>query len=368
MITPDRSPLFSSCTVILVAIFLCIPVAAAADTISVTYRGLGSYYLGDTIILEGENSFSNQTLIQLSGPGLPAEGVPLFDLEGAAGSASLVPGINGDSWKFAWYTDTVNGISRLQSGRYIITVSDKEYPDKRATISVYLQKPDFYFAVTPNTITSGSYVQLAGIADHGIGSVRFTITDASGSILRTDESLVSSTGYFNKGFRLDLPPGMYTITMSSPVTQSTFQQSLNIEGPKTTPAIPALTAAEGEPDALREPPTVPTTPVAAGNGSINITSNPLGATVFLDAVMLGQTPLLLDPVPAGIHLVEIKAPGYTTYSERVLVKAGDTISVTGDLPKAPASAPLPIFIGIGSLVVTCAFYSILQRQQVSKSR
>ncbi len=365
MIIPKRSPQFISCSMILVAIVLFVPFASAADTFSVTYRGLGSYYLGDTIILEGENSYSNQTLIQLTGPGLPPEGVPLFDLEGAAGSASLVPGITGDSWKFAWYTDTVKGIGKLQSGRYTIRVSDKTNPDKSATTSVYLQKPDFHFEVIPGSIVTGGYVQLAGIADNGIGSVRFTIADASGTIHRTDESLVSSSGYFNKGFRLDLPPGLYTVTMSSPLTTSTYRQPLNIDGPRTTHEIPAIPAAEGETDSLPEPTIVPATPLPAGNGSIRVTSDPLGATVFLDAVMLGQTPLILDPVPAGNHRVEIKAPGYVTYSERVLVTANETIPVSGDLPKAPASAPLSLFAVIGSLLVTGVLYSVLRRQQAS---
>lgn len=365
MITSQKYPLFFSCTIILVAFFLSIPVAAAADTISVTYRGLGSYYLGDTIILEGENSFSDQTLIQLSGPGLPAEGVPLFDLEGAAGSASIVPGITGNSWKFAWYTDTVKGIENLQSGRYTIRVSDTTYPDQSATTSVYFQKPDFHFEVIPDTIMTGGYVQLAGTADNGIGSVRFTIADAKGTIQSTAESLVSSTGYFNKGFRPDLPPGTYTITMSSPAVKSTFWQSLKIEGAGTIPTSPVYPAAGAGPGTLREPTPIPTTPVPAGNGSIRVTSNPLGATVFLDAIMLGQTPLVLDPVPAGDHLVEIKAPGYLTYSERVFVTADENIPITSDLPKAPASAPLSFFVIVGSLLATSVLYSVLQRQQVS---
>jgi hypothetical protein len=79
--------------------------------------------------------------------------------------------------------------------------------------------------------------------------------------------------------------------------------------------------------------------------------------------MLGQTPFLLDPVPAGNHLVEIKAPGYVTYSERVLVTADETIPISPDLPKAPASTPLSLFLVIGSLVVTCAICSVLRRQQ-----
>jgi hypothetical protein len=211
---------------------------------------------------------------------------------------------------------------------------------------------------------TGDYVQLAGIADNGVGSVRFALADANGTILRTDESLVSSTGYFNKGFRLDLPPGMYAITMTSPVSGATFRQSLEIEEPGTTPAIPALPVTEGG-DAPREPALVHTTPFPAGNGSIRVTSNPLGATVFLDAVMIGQTPLLLDPVPAGDHLVEIKAPGYVTYSERVVVKADENCPISGDLPKAPASAPLSLSAVIGSLFVTCAIYSVMRRQQAS---
>ena len=89
----------------LIALFLLValPAVAADGTVTVGYRGSGGAYLGDTIVFDGRNTAGNVTLLRITGPNLPAEGVPVNDLNGPAGTGTPVT-VNPDgTWKFAWY-------------------------------------------------------------------------------------------------------------------------------------------------------------------------------------------------------------------------------------------------------------------------
>ena len=49
----------------------------------------------------------------------------------------------------------VNGMEQLQTARYYITAVDLSNPADSSTISVMMDKPDFYFSVTPATPETG---------------------------------------------------------------------------------------------------------------------------------------------------------------------------------------------------------------------
>ena len=63
---------------------VCIIQAVSADggSVSITYRGTGGIYIGNMVIFDGQNTVGNVTFLKITGPGLPAEGVPLMDLKG----------------------------------------------------------------------------------------------------------------------------------------------------------------------------------------------------------------------------------------------------------------------------------------------
>jgi hypothetical protein len=325
-------------TLLAAVMVIALPVCAVNGTISIAYRGSGGSYLGDTIIFDGHNSFGNVTVIQMSGPGLPAGGVPVYDLNGAIGSGNPIP-VNPDgSWKFAWYSNSIRGSEKIQTARYYFTVYDLSSPDKTATTSVMLKKPEFYVTVSPSLASYGDYIQLTGLAEKGSSNVRFDISDASGKIVHAYDTTVSGSGYFNKGFHIDMPDGVYTVILSSPSTKTTYRGYLTVAPNSVIAAMKNASAPEtGSSPVPTESPAVTT-----GNGSLSISSSPAGATVFLDSVMLGTTPLNLDTVPSGNHLVEIKAPGYVTSSVQVEVKPGDTVVINPILVKG--SSPMPVSI------------------------
>ncbi|MGH7676616.1 MAG: PEGA domain-containing protein, partial [Gemmatimonadales bacterium] len=85
-----------------------------------------------------------------------------------------------------------------------------------------------------------------------------------------------------------------------------------------TPA-PALPGPRREPFRGRPQPEAP--PV---EGYISISSDPF-ASVFIDGVAVGETPVISYAVRPGRHAIRIERPGYRTINEDVQVDAGNTV-------------------------------------------
>ncbi|NMB79633.1 MAG: PEGA domain-containing protein, partial [Methanomicrobiales archaeon] len=326
---------------------LILPAGAVNGTIEIAYRGYGGNYLGDPVILDGRNTFSNGTALKMTGPGLPAEGLPLMDLNGQPGTGNSVVMNPDGTWKYVWYTGSIKGSEKLQTARYYITAFDLANSAKTATTSLLLKKPEFYVDVSPSQAGPGEYIQLTGISEKGSTSVHFDISDESGKTVHKYDSTVSASGYFNAGFHVDMPPGVYTVIMTSPTTRSSYRNYLTVtestmltQTPTPVPLTTAIVTPETQTTAPATPVTSATPAAPAGFGTLSVSSTPLGATVFVDSEMKGPTPLDLKDIAAGNHIVEIKAPGYSTYSLDVPVKAGETTRLNPVLVKSPA-APLP---------------------------
>lgn len=66
-------------------------------------------------------------------------------------------------------------------------------------------------------------------------------------------------------------------------------------------------------------------------GSINITSQPIGATIYIDGKEMGTTPRVIRDVLIGNRKVEIKKTNYSSFTKSITVEEGKTASVTGEL-------------------------------------
>lgn len=62
-------------------------------------------------------------------------------------------------------------------------------------------------------------------------------------------------------------------------------------------------------------------------GALSITSDPPGATVYVDGEVVGQTPLTIDQLPAGDHRVKIVKAGYLENGRVVTVTTGQSKNV-----------------------------------------
>ena len=349
-----------SVLVLLIAAFCIIqPVLGANGTVSIAYRGAGGSYIGDTVIFDGKNTAGNITYIRMTGPGLPPEGVPLYDLNGNPGSGNTIE-VNPDgTWKLAWYTSTIKGVEKMQTARYYFTAADLAHPELSSTTSVVMKKPEFYAILTPNPAATGDYVSLTGSAERGVSYVSIDITDNTGKILRTYTSPVSASGYFNYGFHVDMKPGQYSIGVSNPSIKNPLRKVLTIvsttaELPgETTVEVTPYTSTPSLPDSTLTVSASPQTPTGTspGTGTLSIASTPAGASVYLDSVMMGKTPVDLGNLNYGSHQIEIKSPGYLPYSVQVTVREGAPVILSPVLLKSPSSIPLsPVTILLGLLI------------------
>lgn len=94
-------------------------------------------------------------------------------------------------------------------------------------------------------------------------------------------------------------------------------------------------------------------PPPPGVGSLEVSSDPAGASLFLDGHYMGLTPAGdtydLTSVTAGLHTVQLKLDDYQTYTQTVQVTAGRIITINARLSPVP---PGPVKDTTGQIVVT----------------
>jgi hypothetical protein len=86
-----------------------------------------------------------------------------------------------------------------------------------------------------------------------------------------------------------------------------------------------------------DPTTVTTlTAELSASGTIKVLSNIAGADVMIDGVVMGKTPVTVDNVAAGHHLLEVKKQGYNTAQQAIDVEGGQQKILQADLTAIPA--------------------------------
>jgi len=69
----------------------------------------------------------------------------------------------------------------------------------------------------------------------------------------------------------------------------------------------------------------------SASGTLKVLSNVPGAQVFVDGQFLGKTPAVLNSIPVGDHLIEVKSPGYLDARQPVRIEGGDERVMSADL-------------------------------------
>jgi len=65
--------------------------------------------------------------------------------------------------------------------------------------------------------------------------------------------------------------------------------------------------------------------------TFSVTSNPQGATVFIDNVIKGRTPLTLTDTAIGVHRITITMDGYEEYTRNIMVEAATPLTIAAVL-------------------------------------
>ncbi len=66
-------------------------------------------------------------------------------------------------------------------------------------------------------------------------------------------------------------------------------------------------------------------------GSLNVTSTPAMADIFMDGKQIGQTPLLYNEALIGRHLLRISKAGCADYAHDIVIEEGKTITIEAEL-------------------------------------
>jgi hypothetical protein len=91
-----------------------------------------------------------------------------------------------------------------------------------------------------------------------------------------------------------------------------------------------------------------------GTGSLELTSSPPGAEVYMDGEYRGITPAAIAEVPAGSHNVEVLLAGYERWSSPVTVTKDGAATLTAMLVSIPATLPVTVVTTTGPKAVAGA--------------
>lgn len=134
-----------------------------------------------------------------------------------------------------------------------------------------------------------------------------------------------------------------SFTISGIVTNAGSSNNQNPgTNPGTNPGMNPGTNPRERPGITGVPTTSPTTaPSVTGTGTLYVTSTPRGASVYLDSVYKGVTPVIITGVLSGTHQIKVTSTGYQEYSTGVSVTAGTIARVAASLQAQSGSTTTP---------------------------
>jgi len=273
--------------------------------------------------LSGYAYGSDTVYLFLTGPNLPVNGVALGNVDRPTDQGGFTAvDVNSDgSWSYKWYTGQTGG--KLDAGAYTVWVVDRpvERSDlgnaEYSTITVNLQQPE---------ISVGGQVVPGGLTVN---------STPAGAILFLNGQYRGMTPVTVP----DLDPGTYVASLSAP---GFLNQSAQVEieaGALTTVSVKLLPA----------------------NGTLWITTVPVGGTITIDGGEKGITPVLVSNLTPGNHTIIASLPGSSPVRETVMVVGGATIPVSITLtrenatgsPRVPETNPIIFAGGLSAAVMAC---------------
>jgi len=215
------------------------------------------------------------------------------------------------------------------SGNYAyITSSDK---------GLYIFKIDITPDTTPPTITINQ-------PSEGQVFTRDTII-VSGSA--SDESVIQSVTVNGEYTIIDATKRIdCSGSFCFPFYTTSWSQSITLSHGTNTITIKAT-------DTVGNNKTIHRTVTYFNTGSVFVSSEPSGASIYLDGEYKGTTPKTISDVSVGYHTIELNKEGYQSWSTSVYVTSGDTetvsvsmsaISVAATPTNIPTVSPTPATI------------------------
>ena len=194
-----------------------------------------------------------------------------------------------------------------------------------------------------NTTIDGNVVTPAGSGMYqGYGTVYYTTTAGAHTVVITSPGYFMYTNsiavcdgkvsYVYYNLASHLRPGMTGLpaTMTA-AAETTAAETATVTGP-------ASSQYPGQPADLKAALGTSRTPSAGPSGSIVVATDPPGASVYIDGVLLGVTPATIPGLSAGSHTMILKLDGYDDLTLPVTITAGNTQYYSSAMRKGGAGA------------------------------
>jgi len=91
----------------------------------------------------------------------------------------------------------------------------------------------------------------------------------------------------------------------------------------------------------------------SGTGTLQLTSSPSGAEIYLDNQYKGSTPATIADVTPGTHVLEFRYPGYQTWTATITIAAGTsqyspTLTPEAVTQQTGSPTPIPVIVETSS--------------------
>ena len=233
-------------------------------------------------------------------------------------------------YKYPSGTYTINAESRLNGMKDNYKNSGADYTGKTVSAAVTVTLlSDTVTIYGPDSVVRGEGHDI-GIDIGAAPSSTYDLYINNGDVSGITPPTISShaTGIYGGayGTYTFVSPGHYQVTTRGGLSKLFFETSS-----QTTPRVYTFKVVDPtgkQHEAQINVEVLPVPPASIGN--IVVQSNPAGATIFLDNAIKGITPLTIQSVPNGAHIVLLRLKGYQDSSNSINV-LGDNQTVNPTL-------------------------------------
>ncbi len=222
------------------------------------------------------------------------------------------------------------------------------------TYQVMVKKSGYTSYSTTATVNTGTTTSVSANLQPSANAYVQIASYPSGAAVYIDGSYVGNTQYSTASNPNYLNAGSFT-----PGTSHTLLFTLDNYNAYSTSFI----LSSGETRTISAT-LVPVTPVIT-TATLQISSDPSGADVYVDNVFRGVTPVNLNDITADTHTVLLQNVGYDDWSQSISFSAGQTIERTVVMSQkvvpTPTSTPAP-FIGILAGLGVCGMLLAARRR------
>ena len=169
---------------------------------------------------------------------------------------------------------------------------------------------------------------VAAVAAYVVGLQLGAPDEASDRVLETPEAAGPASRDFSEAVIGDADPTPEPSTVALPDPPAETELEPDVDPLVSPPPSPPVAVARGIPEPASTPAAAVIQP-EMGFGWLLVRTTPPGATVVVDGVDRGQTPLSVDDLPYGTHRISISRAGYGSETRKVSLSRDAGVASVG---------------------------------------